>query len=85
MLDSQIYLQISDIAQCDCSSSTFANLFLYHYECNYKNNSLQQCRYIDVIILISIENANCSLPIKYLAYLTLTCNNFNNNVTIFSD
>ena len=40
--------------------------------------------YIDTdgIILISIDNANCSLPVKYLAYLTLTCNNLINDVTL---
>ena len=43
--------------------------------------------YIDTdgIILISIDNANCSLPLKYPAYLTLTCNNLNNNLINFLD
>ena len=39
MHDSKIYLQEAGIAQGECSSSILADLFLYHYECNYKNNS----------------------------------------------
>ena len=60
-----------------------ADLFLYHYECNYKNNSLLLHRYIDDIVLNSIDNANFSLPVIHSAYLALTFNNLNNNVINF--
>ena len=56
------------------------DLFLYHYECNYKNNNLQLYRYIDYIILISVNEANCLIPVKYPAYLILTSKNLYNNV-----
>ena len=77
-------LQTSGVAQGRCSSSMLVYLFLNHYECNYKNNNLQLYRYI-YIILISIDNANFSLPVKYPAYLTLTCTNLNNNLINFLD
>ena len=50
MHNSKISLQTSGIAQGVCSSSMLADLFLYHYEYEYKNN-LQLHRYIDDITL----------------------------------
>ena len=82
MHNSKVYLQTSDIAQGGCSSSMLVDLFLYHYECKYENNNLQLYRYID-IILISIDNGNCSLPVKCSTYLTLICSNLYNNLINF--
>ena len=66
MYNSKIYLQISGIAQGGCSFSMLVDLFLYHYEGKCKNNyaTIKLYRYVDDIILISSNNANCSLPVK---------------------
>ena len=75
----KIYFQTSGIAQGGCFSSMLADLFLYYYEYNHKNNNLQLYKYIDDI-LISIHNVNCLLPVKYPTNSTLTCNNLINMI-----
>ena len=62
-----------------------ADIFLYHYECDYKIKNLHLYRYIDDIIFILIDNVNCSLPVNYPAYLTVACNNLSNNLKNFLD
>ena len=83
MHDSKIQLQTSGISQGECSSSMLVNFFLYHYECNYKNNNLQIYKHINEIILIFIHNANFLLPVKYAAYLKLACTILYNNLIHF--
>ena len=68
--DCKICLQTSGIPQGGYYSSMLVNLFLYHFEWNCINDNLQLYRYIGDIILISFDNANCSFPVKYPAYLT---------------
>ena len=50
------------LAQGGCSSSMLADLFLYYYECNYKNNNLQLHKYIDDIITYLEEHPLCAIP-----------------------
>ena len=38
-----------------------------------------------MMLFLSIDSANCSFPVKYPGYLTLTCNKFNKNVIDFLD
>ena len=72
MHNSKIYLQVTGIAQNECSSSMLADLFLYYYECSYIYNSLHLYRYINDIILISTDNITCSFSVAYPSYLKLT-------------
>ena len=63
-----------------------ADLFLYHYEKKFtNNNNINLYRYIDDIIILSANHYNCSLPVIYPSYLTLTKNIITNNSITFLD